>query len=374
MRKLILIFCFLLNGCFQASSQCVQDVKSKPVFPYQTNVIDVPMGWKILESQSDEFSGFTLDYNKWGVYNNFWHPMSQQAGFMNSTDNVEIQNGKLLLKAKSESTPIQCTNWIGQQSFNYSSGYIYSLFEAKYGYLEVKVYVPDNIALEPCFWTVWNDQINEIYGEIDVYEAIGTHDMSRTYQQNYHKNLIYSNSESLYQVVQLDDVFIGKENVFAVEWLPEELNFYLNGRITSSVRYTNLSYIVGPSTGFTCVDFSYGIKQQIQLSLSLSNLVSTYPNLSEHFEVDYYRTYKLQEGFNYQYWPNSFSILDADLFKVNKSLKLGGDINHTAIIPSGENITVWAKESIILDKGFTLNPNTIFNARVIKTDGELFNN
>ena len=94
--------------------------------------------------------------------------------------------------------------------------------------------------------------------------------------------------------------------------------------------------------------------------------------LSEYFEIDYYRTYKLQEGFNYQYWPNSFSVLDSDLFKVNKSLKLGGDISHTAIIPSGENITVWAKESIILDKGFTLNPNTIFNARVIKTDAELF--
>ena len=244
MRKLILIFCFLLNGYFQAYSQCVQDIKSNPVFPYQTNVIDVPRGWEILESQSDEFNGISLDYNRWGVMDAFWHPMSQQAGFMNSSDNVEVQNGRLLLKAKSESTPIWCQNWIGWQSFNYSSGYVHSSFEVKYGYLEIKAYVPDNIALQPAFWSVWRDQINQIYGEIDVYEAISTYDMSKTYQQNYHKDMDYPTAQSLYQVVQLDDVFIGKENVFAVEWLPEELNFYLNGRITASVRYTNLSYIV----------------------------------------------------------------------------------------------------------------------------------
>ena len=121
------------------------DVKSKPPpFPYQTNFIDVPMGWEILESQSDKFNGTSLYYSK---------------------------------------------------------------------------------------WTVWG--YNNIYGEIDVYEVARDYDMSTSYKSNYHRDLGQSTQSSLLQPIELDDTFIGKENVFAVEWLPEELNFYLNGRIRS---------------------------------------------------------------------------------------------------------------------------------------------
>ena len=87
--------------------------------------------------------------------------------------------------------------------------------------------------------------------------------------------------------------------------------------------------------------------------------------------VDYLRTYKLQQANNADYYPLSFDLNDPDLFKVHKTIHLGG-AGHSADIYPSYNMTLWATDEMTFESGFTVYPSTQFSARVIKTQPELF--
>jgi hypothetical protein len=96
-------------------------------------------------------------------------------------------------------------------------------------------------------------------------------------------------------------------------------------------------------------------------------------DLSGDFIINHVRSYKLQEGNPGEYWPGSFNLTDPDMFKVHHSIRLGGDQGHSAIIAPGNDITLWASDCIIMDKGFTVLPGSQFVARTILTDAQLYN-
>jgi hypothetical protein len=188
--------------------------------------------------------------------------------------------------------------------------------------------------------------------------------------QNIYHNLhdTATTISKLIQTVDFNNAFVGQWAIFAVEWLPEEMNFYINGQISKSVKFAEESTGLTDwsKNDFTCINFLNQTDQRIQISLSLDTLVYNNPDLSESFEVEYVRSYKLKKGNDDEYWPLNFSMADTNMFKVHKSIRLGWD-GHTAIIPIGHNITLWAREGIVLDKGFVVTANTTFVARNIKT-------
>ena len=62
---------------------------------------------------------------------------------------------------------------------------------------------------------------------------------------------------------------------------------------------------------------------------------------------------------------------DPYIFRVHKKLRLGG-AGRTAFINTSTNITLWAKEEIVFEKGFEVSAGTPFTARRIDTDPQLF--
>lgn len=386
-----IILCFIILG-YKAYSQkdCDHWVgKEFSLSSLPSSYDGITKGWVQISDFSDEFTSPSINTSKWNVKHNTCHSMSPKAYFKDDPYNAKLESGKLKLKAKYEggiafvckpSTITEKGNDKG--NYFYSSGYINSVEKIQYGYLEMKCYIPENIALAPCFWLVgahWPDTMYIEYDEIDVFEArsqeSSSGELTESIFQNIYHDVGLESWSYVNQIVDFNESWRGKETTFAVEWLPEEVYFYVNGVITSAARYTeNNSFLddTSPKTShFVCQDIVDQLPQKIQISLSLSGLVSTYPDLSESFDVEYIRSYKLLEGYNYQYWPASFNINNSTMFKVHKSIKLGGDF-HSAVIPENEDITIWAKEEIILDKGFTVSGNTNFAARVIATQPELF--
>lgn len=377
MKKLLVFL--MLFATFSANSQNCSSwtwKQANMAFPDQYN--GVTTGWQLYAPFSDEFDGDTLDNTKWTAYNNFCHGMSDAAYFRNTPNHVKVENGKLKLSAIEEPTPVECCIWWDPNNchdYSYSSGYIYSNNKIQYGYLEMKCYIPSSIALNPCFW-LWGSTGGSYpvkqYDEIDVFERWGDPNSvpypDRMMMSNFYHNIgdtIYGTSSKLQQTITFNTAFVGYTSIFAVEWLPHEIHFYVNGKITRSVRYSTRTDHNSDSY-FTCADFEDAIPQRIDISFSINNKIFDFPDLTESFEIEYIHSYKLQEGFNYEYWPTSFSLFDPNIFKVHKSLKLGGT-GHTAVIPSNQNITVWAKESIVLSKGFEVTGNTTFTARTIET-------
>jgi beta-glucanase (GH16 family) len=338
--------------------------------------IPITTGWVAFSPFTDEFN--TFDNSKWTKINGSCHTMSTDSYFSNSTDNVYVSAGKLFLKAKLMPTPVWCEHWDTAKYYNYSSGYISSNNAIRYGYIEIKCKLPSNIALAPCFWMF--GQTGQYvypftgyeYDEIDVFEPHmpeSGNDLSKTVMQNFYHNLHdpLTTQSSLRQNIFFSNTFLNQDIIFAVEWLPEEIHFYVNGHLTKSVKFADdSSGSIDTDSDFTCTNFLDARGQKFQISLSVNNLISTYTDVSQGFEIDYVRSYKLAEGFNYEYWPSSFSMTDPNMFKVHKNIRLGGT-GKTATIPQDENITIWATDGIILDKGFTVSGNTTFTARNIAT-------
>ena len=355
--------------------------KEKQLGNVPTDIIPITKGWIEYAPFSDEFNN--LDLTKWNIENNICHTMSTNSYFSDSEDNVSVSNGKLLLKAKPLSVPVWCEHWDYAKYYNYSSGYISSMNEIRYGYIEIKCKLPSNIALAPCFWMYGTvGQHTEPYtgyeyDEIDVFELFlpgEADDISRELMHNFYHNLhdTLTTRSRLKQTIYFTNSFLNQDIIFAVEWLPEEIHYYVNGHITKSVKFAEKSSgLVHNDSDYTCTNFLDAIGQRFQISLSVNRLIETYPDVSQAFEIDYVRSYKLVEGFDYEYWPSSFSMSDPNMFKVHKSIRLGGN-GHTATIPQNENITIWATDGIVLDNGFTVVGNTIFTARNIATTN-LFN-
>jgi len=340
-------------------------------------------GWVINTNFSDEFN--TLNSSKWQIIgdpNIICHPMSPSAYFSDEPGNVSVGSGKLILKVNQRNS-VQCTYYNQgnpvTKMYNYSGGWIESVDPFHYGYIVMKCKLPAEIAIFPCFWmhgAEYSSGQRIAFDEIDVLEKSILSPSNSLLMQNFYLDNELPTWSTHCQRLEFNQAYVGQDALFAVEWLPEEVHFYINGNHTSSIKYTtnpnNYNSLYPDVSYFTCAYINYAVPQRFQISLSLDLTSSPNPVLTNGFEIEYIRSYKLVAGnLNEEYWPSSFSMSDVNIFKVHKSIKLGGP-GHTAVIPSGENLTLWAKDSVVLKQGFTLNTGTEFIARTIKTHSDLF--
>lgn len=327
-------------------------------------------GWFMDQNFSDEFDG-PLNTTKWNTLpQGNCHGMSTHAYF--KPENVSTNNGKLILQCVHENTTFNC----GSKQMNYSSGWVGTYNRAQYGYFEIKCFMPENPLLQPCFWMF--GQIPGRYDEIDVNEYWLDNPIytNRIRQNIYHRQCSGTCIDTLKsgQLIEanFNQTVTGKEMIFAVEWFPYEINYYINGEVKGSAKYTTDLRLIGPNncqptSEFSCIPFDNAISQWIQLSLSLMGVTN---NLAP-YEVDYIRAYKLKQGDNL-YWPAYITINDPKLSKVHTDIKIGGDESHFGWFPSNTQINLWANNSIILDKGTQINPPIQFTARIVKTNAACF--
>lgn len=346
-------------------------------------------GWVMDSSFSDEFNGISLNQSKWEILD-WCHPMSKFAKFSNDTSNVKVASNKLYLKVKQLQDSVYCETWDSTMNkwFHYSSGWVASKNLFHYGYVEIKCRLPQELAMFPCFWLEGEYWENNIVAtrkdEIDVFECLHDNVQDSILRQNLVHNMEIDGMTAQVQRINLGRSFVNQDIIFAVEWLPMEINFYINGRISGSskpVPNNNNNWInkdlnkTKPSSDFTCTNIfnPFGpdstLAQKLLISLSLAAIPT---NLQDGFDIDYVKSYKLLPGDTGLYWPSTFDPSDPNLFKVHESLKLGGP-DHTAIVEEATNVSLWATESIILDAGFTVQPDTPFTARRITTHPHLFN-
>jgi beta-glucanase (GH16 family) len=194
-------------------------------------------GW-ILDF-SEEFNGDELDPDKWAIQNENCHAMSPSAYFSNSPENVRVEDGKLKLRVK-ESDAFDCTdpntNPPVMKRYYYSGGWVVSQDNFHYGYFEMKCYIPGDIGLYPCFWmygTIWPYMMTD-YDEIDVFEKSLDDPSNTMLMQNYYHDTGLPGWQRLCQTLEFNQLYVGQENIFAVEWLPEEITFYIRAPLITT--------------------------------------------------------------------------------------------------------------------------------------------
>jgi beta-glucanase (GH16 family) len=192
---------------------------------------------------SDEFngpSGSAPDPAKWKV-------VTSSAGFGNRelesyTDrqaNIHLQNGHLVITALKESY----TGGDGVARA-YTSARIESQgrFELKYGRIEARIKMPKGQGIWPAFWMLGTnfDAIGwPACGEVDIMENIGS-EPSRVHGSLHGPG--YSGGSPLSGIFTLPNGarFSDDFHVFAIEWEPQTIRFYVDNVLYETQRASDL--------------------------------------------------------------------------------------------------------------------------------------
>jgi beta-glucanase (GH16 family) len=194
--------------------------------------IPAPSPWRLV--WSDEFNGgngSAPDKSKWVVETggNGWGN-NELEYYTNRVDNVQTQDGKLVITAKSEGYSDS------QGVFRaYTSARIKTQgkFSQRYGKIEARIQIPRGQGIWPAFWML-GDDIGTVgwpkCGEIDIMENIGKE--PGTVHGTIH-GPGYSGDKGIgspYKLVDGEE-FADHFHVFAVEWEPQAIRFYVDDKL-----------------------------------------------------------------------------------------------------------------------------------------------
>jgi beta-glucanase (GH16 family) len=192
-----------------------------------------PEGWKL--TWSDEFDGTTIDAKKWAFDRGTGYESPENkawvAGWGNNelefytprTENAYLKGGMLHIKAIKEA-------YKGSQ---YTSARLKTkgLFSQKYGRFEFRAQLPTGKGIWPAIWML---PAEEKYGgwaasgEIDIVEARGQ-EPSKVLGTLHYGSRWPANTHTGKDYVLPDKGTIADFHVYALEWEPGEMRWYVDG-------------------------------------------------------------------------------------------------------------------------------------------------
>ncbi len=183
--------------------------------------------WEVV--WSDEFEGSSVDTSKWLFDVGDWGWGNNELQYYTDNDpkNARVENGKLIIEATKNADGVSWNSarltTRGKTSF-------------KYGKIEFSAMVPEGRGTWAAGWTLGDDYVDELSwpycGEIDILETVG-------YEMNNGNGIAHStvHTPAYYfkinnQISSVTDVpnVTTEFHTYAVEWTPEEIRGYVDGR------------------------------------------------------------------------------------------------------------------------------------------------
>ncbi len=192
---------------------------------------------------SDEFNGANgsaPDPTKWtyDLGGGGWGNQELES-YTNRPVNARLENGNLVITAQKET--FTGTDGVTR---NYTSARLktQALFSQTYGRFEARIKIPYGQGIWPAFWMLGSniDQVGwPACGEIDIFENIGREPSivhGTVHGPGYSGGGGISGSYTLANNARFADDF----HVFAVEWEPSAVRFYVDGTLYETVTPANL--------------------------------------------------------------------------------------------------------------------------------------
>jgi beta-glucanase (GH16 family) len=237
---------------------------------------------------ADEFNGVDgapPDANKWIAESggNGWGN-NELEYYTARSQNLHQENGHLVIEALKE----RFTGSDGVRR-DYTSARIKTQgrFSQKYGRIEARIQIPSGRGACPAFWMLGDDYETAGWpscGEIDIMESVGSN--SGVVQGSLH-GPGYSGLNPLTSAYQLPrGRFSDAYHIFAVEWEPQSVRFYVDDKLYATRKPTDL-----PSSKHWVYDHPFFIV----LNLAVGGNMPGDPDESTVFPqrmlVDYVRVY-----------------------------------------------------------------------------------
>jgi len=246
---------------------------------------------------ADEFNGSSLNTDNWSYQTGTGTIYGLPAGWGNNelqyytsrTENTQVSNGTLKIIARNE-------NFSGR---NYTSARLRTAnkVDFRYGRIEARMKLPSTPGAWPAFWML---PTNSPYGgwassgEIDVMESVNYAD--RIFGTIHHGAPFPGNQHNGTSVANGTDYGAGFHE-YAVEWLPDEIRWYLDGqqfhRVTSNNWFASLAPAGNDRAPF---DTPFHMLLNVAVGGNFPGNPNGASQWPQTFEIDYVRVYQLETG------------------------------------------------------------------------------
>ncbi len=245
---------------------------------------------------SEEFDGDALDAGTWepmigtGAAYGLPHGWgnNEQQYYTDLPDNLSVEDGWLNITAREQ----QHMGW------SYTSARIRSMggFEARYGRIEARIALPSGAGIWPAFWMLPTDSPYGGWaagGEIDIIESVNTAD---TAYGTLHFGGQWPNNTANGGTLNLGGDVGGEPHVFAIEWEPYQMRWYVDDVLYSSLTYNLWWSENAPGHPLAPFDSPF----HLILNVAVGGDFPGPPNGGSPFpmtmEVDYIRVYERVQG------------------------------------------------------------------------------
>jgi beta-glucanase (GH16 family) len=251
----VLVACAACAGCHSSSSAAP----------------DWVLAW------SDEFDGGTLDTTKWSVDTGDSFGTGQQDYDTARPQNLSLAGGNLVITAMQES----------YSGASYTSGRIEtsSTFTQAYGRFEARIQLPRGQGMWPAFWLLGADYQTAGWpacGEIDIMECRGAQPSMVLGSIHGPGSDSYTESFTLKDGTTFADGF----HVFALEWVPGELRWYVDDQL-----YETQSADMLPASQPWVFDHPFFIILDLAVGGQFGGPVDSSTAFPQSMLVDYVRVY-----------------------------------------------------------------------------------
>jgi beta-glucanase (GH16 family) len=232
---------------------------------------------------ADEFDGNQLDNTKWTAQIGQGCDNFGNCGWGNNelqyyrAENASVSNGTLKIQARKEN--------FDRSSYTSSRLRTINKGDFKYGRMEARMKMPIGRGIWPAFWMLNTDDPRWPQGgEIDIMEYLG-HEPDIVYG-TVHFGPAWPNNRSISgNFKKLNEDYAQNFHVYAVEWEMDEIRWYIDDVLYTSVKRSQLAPNPWP----------FDSRFHIILNLAVGGNWPGNPNSStvfpQNFEVDYVRVY-----------------------------------------------------------------------------------
>ncbi|MFM6946390.1 MAG: family 16 glycosylhydrolase [Flavobacteriales bacterium] len=245
----------------------------------------------------DEFSGSTIDQNKW-ITRYPWGGLLLDQSQWSTPEMLQVQNGWLHLNAVQYGQKAKVEHWMINQDqaqelkidikndsvyLDYLTSCLWSKDTFRYGYFECRAIVPSGQGLWPAFWLYGQNQKDEIdFMEMKGERPNDIHvDIHLPNRKDYVKNKL-GIKKDWGGWVSMEPALTEDTLIFSGVWLPNSLTYFVNGTAVSHFNgdfQTAMNLIVNLAVARDGYAFNPGPNDQTKFPAT--------------FQVDYLRVWNL---------------------------------------------------------------------------------
>ena len=293
-------------------------------------------GWFLVWADEFDYTGLP-DPNKWSFATegnaDGWGNEEEQYCTANRLENAEVANGCLTITARKEDYA---------PGFHYTSARIRTKGKGDwlYGRFEMSAKLPAGVSIWPAFWMMPSESYYGSWpasGEIDIMEFFGfvpNHVQFSVNTKRYNHRNGGLKTKRVFNKT-LHDQF----HLYAVEWFPDRLDFYLDDRKVFTFRKESDNPDVWPFDRKFYLILNNAVGGEYCRRMASGVDDSIFP---QEYIIDYVRVYQWNDGLPHQLSVSAGNGGNIEITPLNKEYAPGEQVTVKALPDPGMKFAFWS--------------------------------